>query len=127
VMSVGESKDLNLTFSYVFESLETLKSERIDLIDKGTSKKVNNLNREEYCDLVCCYLLYKIVSKQINRFLESICYLSPKELLSSLKIASLHPFFIKKYPQYSEQILRQYMRKRGLVQPDTVLSKKKRI
>lgn len=45
VMSTSESKDLNLNFSYIFESLETLKPERVEVIDKGTSKKVNNLNR----------------------------------------------------------------------------------
>lgn len=44
-MSIGESKDLNLNFSYVFESLENLQNERVELLDKGTSKKVNNLNR----------------------------------------------------------------------------------
>lgn len=45
VISITESKDLNLNFSYIFESLATLKPERVELIDKGTSKKVNNLNR----------------------------------------------------------------------------------
>ncbi len=44
-MSATDSKDLNLNFSYLFESLETLKQERVELLDKGTSKKVNNLNR----------------------------------------------------------------------------------
>ena len=97
MISLADSKTLNLNFSYNFESLETLKPERVELIDKGTSKKVNNLNREEYCDLVCCYLLYKTVSKQINRFLESICLVCPKDLLSSIKVTHLHNFFIKKY------------------------------
>lgn len=96
-MSAAESKELGLNFSYVFESLQTLKPERIELLDKGTSKKVNNLNREEYSDLVCCYLLYQTVQKQVLRFLNSICYVCPKELLSSLKIAELHRLFIKKY------------------------------
>lgn len=32
-----------------------------------------------------------------------------------------------RYPQYSEQIMKQQMRKRGLIQPDTVLNKGKRI
>ena len=77
-MSIGESKDLNLNFSYVFESLENLQHERVELLDKGTSKKVNNLNREEYCDLACCYLLYKNVLKQVTRFLEGVIHLCPK-------------------------------------------------
>lgn len=42
-------------------------------------------------------------------------------------MTDLHQFFIKKHPKYSEHILRQYMKKRGLVLPDTVLSKGKRI
>ena len=46
VMSSGDSKTLNLNFSYNFQSLQTLKQERVELTDKGTSKKVNNLNRE---------------------------------------------------------------------------------
>lgn len=45
-MSIADSKTLNLNFSYMFESLQSLKQERIELIDKGTSKKVNNLNRD---------------------------------------------------------------------------------
>ena len=68
----------------------------MELLDKGTSKKVNNLNREDYCDLVCCYLLYRSVAKQVARFLEGIVYLCPKELLSSLRVADLHRFFLKK-------------------------------
>lgn len=78
VMNSQDSKEFNLNFSYVFESLETFQPTRIELIEKGSSKKVNNMNREEYCDSVCCYLLFTVILKQLNRFLEAVLYVCPK-------------------------------------------------
>lgn len=46
IMSVEDSAQLALNFSYNFESLDNFKPVRIELIDKGSSKKVNNLNRD---------------------------------------------------------------------------------
>lgn len=78
IMSVEDSAQLALNFSYNFESLDNFKPVRIELIDKGSSKKVNNLNRDEYCDLVCCYILYEYCRPQINRLLTTILSIVPK-------------------------------------------------
>jgi hypothetical protein len=61
VLSIEDSKTLNLNFSYLFENITTLKEERVEMIDKGTSKKVNNLNRDEYADSVACHVLYNTI------------------------------------------------------------------
>lgn len=46
VLSCEDSASLNLNFSHLFEFMdETLKEERVELVDKGASKKVNNHNR----------------------------------------------------------------------------------
>ena len=78
VLSTADSSTMKLNFSYVFESVETLKGERVELIDKGSSKKVNNQNREEFCDLVCCYILYEQIRPQLTRLIESIIEIVPK-------------------------------------------------
>ena len=59
VLSTSDCAAMKLNFSFLFESLDTFKPIRVELVDKGSSKKVNNLNREEYCDLVGCYILYE--------------------------------------------------------------------
>jgi hypothetical protein len=46
ILSIEDSASLALNFSYNFESLDNFKPIRIELIDKGSSKKVNNLNRD---------------------------------------------------------------------------------
>lgn len=46
VLSEADSKTLNLNFSYEFDSVaDPNKKEKIELVDKGVQKKVNNLNR----------------------------------------------------------------------------------
>jgi hypothetical protein len=49
--------------------LKTLEQERVELVDKGASKKVNNLNRAEFCDSIACHVLYKNLNTQISRLL----------------------------------------------------------
>ena len=93
ILSIGDSSTLKLNFSYNFESLETLKEERIELVDKGASKKVNNQNREEFCDLVCCYILYEQIKPQITRLLESIICIIPKEYISTKSTRSILGLF----------------------------------
>lgn len=45
VLTVEDSASLGLNFSRNFESLDNFKPVRIELVDKGSSKKVNNKNR----------------------------------------------------------------------------------
>ena len=83
---------MTLNFSYLFESLETFKPIRVELVDKGSSKKVNNLNREEYCVLVSCYILYEEIRPQVTRLLETILSIVPKDYIAcspTKKILSL--------------------------------------
>lgn len=88
---------------------------------------MNNVNREEYADIICCYLLFKLVKKQLSRFLEALIYVCPKELLAGLEINQIHNLFIKKYPNYSKEILKRHMKKRGLVVPISVFIKGRRV
>ena len=81
MLSTPDSSKLQLNFSYSFESLEDFKPIRIELVDKGSSKKVNNLNREEYCDFVCSYVLYDNLRPQIHRLLKTILSIIPKEYI----------------------------------------------
>jgi hypothetical protein len=96
VLSVEDSSTLTLNFSYCFESLENFKPVRIELIDKGSSKKVNNLNREEYCDLVGCYILYEYTRPHVNRLLSTILSIVPKELISCTSTKEILSLFYDK-------------------------------
>lgn len=96
ILSIEDSKTLNLNFSYIFENTKTLQNERIELVDKGASKKVNNLNRDEFCDAIACHVLYNNIKPQISRFIQGVLNVVPKELLSNLKISEVYPIFYNK-------------------------------
>jgi hypothetical protein len=89
---------MNLTFSYEFDSAkEPGKKERLELIDKGTSKKVNNLNRDEYCDLICCRILYGFSQSQLDRFQIGLFKILPKEFLSNTSTVTVLKTLYKQY------------------------------
>ena len=97
VLSEADSKTLNLNFSYEFDSIvDPSKKEKIELVDKGVQKKVNNLNREEYVDFICCRILFGNVRLQLERLLTGVYKVLPKQYISNLKFNDILQTFYKK-------------------------------
>jgi hypothetical protein len=96
VLSEADSKTLNLNFSYEFESLtDPTKKEKIELVEKGVQKKVNNLNREEYVDYICCRILFGNVKVQLERLLLGVFKVLPKQYIANLKFNEVLQVFYK--------------------------------
>lgn len=110
ILSCSDSKTLNLNFSFNFNSLETLKDERVELVDKGSSKKVNNFNRDEYVDAVACYIFYQNCMPQITRLIKSIITIVPKDYISCVKSSEILSLFYAKekylFILFSQNLLR---------------------
>ncbi len=96
ILSIEDSKTLNLNFSYIFENTKNLQNERVELVDKGASKKVNNMNRDEFCDSIACHVLFEYVKAQVSRMMLGILNVVPKELLSCKKISEMYAIFYNK-------------------------------
>ena len=94
-----QSKTLNLNFTYEFDALnDPTKKEKTELVEKGVQKKVNNLNREEYCDFICCKILFGNVRVQLERFLTGAFKVLPKQYIANLKFGDVFETFYKTYP-----------------------------
>jgi hypothetical protein len=66
------------------------------LIEKGVQKKVNNLNRDEYVDFICCRILFGNVKIQLERLLLGVFKVLPKQYIANLKFNEVLQIFYKR-------------------------------
>ncbi len=81
------SKELGLSFLY--ERAVENKTEKVELVANAISKKVNNLNREEYADGVLSLVLCEDYKRQFEAFFLGLLAVLPKEVYAQMTVSQV--------------------------------------
>lgn len=92
---------------------------------------MNNLNREEYCDLICCRILYGFCQLQLDRFMIGLYHSLPKEFFENSPALTVLRTLYRQYvlircrdqPEIEKAIRLHQLKKFGLIYPELFIGK----